>query len=300
MTVSSYADEFFGLPIVEFREGGSIGSRDCAYRLMQEYDASQSQRDFLEEFLAKYGKPGPQAIVFGPWGEAGTPPAEYLDTLIKHRLSNLRAVFIGDMTFEDCEISWIQQDDYTAFLAAYPDLEVLRIRGGGALTLPKTTLSKLRELAVETGGLPSSVVQSIADSTFPALKKLELWLGSDNYGFDGNLDTYKSLLAKIRPERLEYLGLRNSSIADEIAEFVAQQSWLATLHTLDLSMGTIGDVGAKALLASPHIRGLKVLNLEHHYISTPLVEKLKALPITLVIDEAEKGDEDDRYVQVSE
>jgi hypothetical protein len=304
MTVGEYAEQFFGLPVVEFRTGEKATRKDVVYRLMQDYDAEQSQTQFLDEFLEQVDSDRLEALVIGPWGEAstGTPPKDYLDVLISRRLPKLRAIYVGDMTFEDAEMSWINQADYTDFLAAYPNLEVLRIRGGEALQLPVMQMRNLRELAIETGGMPTRVVQAIASSSLPALRKLELWLGTDHYGFDGDLSTCTDLLAKIQPERLEYLGLRNSDIADQLAGFLAAQPWLASLHTLDLSMGTLGDIGAKALLSSRYLAGLKTLDLRHHYISPELVKKLEALRLELVIDEAEDAgdDEEDRYVQVGE
>lgn len=302
MTVGEYTEKFFGLPIVDYRPGDKVTRRDCVYRLMQDpYEADESQRELLDGFLAQVDPKTLEALVIGSWSEASSDgPDEYLEGLIAHRLPALKALFVGDMTYEDCEMSWIIQTDYAPLLAAYPKLEVLRIRGTNELTLPQLSLPDLRELAIESGGLPSKIVRAIGDSTLPALKKLELWLGDEGYGFDGDLTTYKDLLAKIQPQRLEYLGLRNSEISDQLAGYLAQQSWLASLHTLDLSMGTLGDDGAKALLASRYLRGLKALDVRHHYISDALVEKLEALPLTLEIDEAEDEDDGDRYVQVSE
>lgn len=302
MTVNDHSNHFLGLPVLEFRSGGRITRPNAVYRLMQEYDADQSQREFLDEFLGQVSRDSLEALIIGSWGEAssGTPPDGFLEALVEYRLPHLKALFVGDMTFEDAEISWINQTDYTALLEAYPDLEVLRIRGGTALKLPVMEHRGLRELTIETGGLPSSVVDAIANSKLPALKRLELWLGSDAYGFDGNLSTYQNLLAKIDPERLDYLGLRNAEIADELAAHLASQPWLAELDTLDLSMGTLSDAGAKALLASPYLYSLDLLDLRHHYISAPLVTQLQALPLTVAIDKAEDGDEDDRYVQVGE
>jgi hypothetical protein len=302
MTVVDYAEKFFGLPIVDFRHGEAIKRRDCVYRLMQEtYDAEESQRELLDGFLAQVDAESLEALVIGPWNEASSDgPDGFLEGLIEAQLPALKALFVGDMTYEDCEMSWIIQTDYAPLLAAYPKLEVLRIRGTNELTLPKLSLPNLRELAIESGGLPSAIVRTIGDSELPALQKLELWLGDEGYGFDGDLATYKDLLAKIQPKRLDYLGLRNSEISDQLAGYLAQQSWLGSLHTLDLSMGTLGDDGAKALLASQFLQGLKVLDVRHHYISKSVVEQLAALPLTLEIDEAEEADDGDRYVQVSE
>jgi hypothetical protein len=301
MTVNDYSERFFGLPVVDFRSGDRVTRKDAVYRLMQEYEAPQSQRELLDEFLAQAPRDSLEALIIGSWSEAatGTPPDGFLEALVEYRLPSLKALFVGDMTCEDAEISWINQTDYTALLETYPDLEVLRIRGGTALKLPVMEHRALRELTIETGGLPSSVVDAIADSKLPALQRLELWLGSDNYGFDGNLSTYQNLLAKIEPERLEYLGLRNAEIADELATYLASQPWLGSLETLDLSMGTLGDAGAKALVASPWIEGLESLDLRHHYISDAVVKQLQALPLTVEIANAE-DDSDDRYVQVSE
>jgi hypothetical protein len=302
MTVVDYAEKFVGLPIVDYRHGDKITRGDCVFRLAQEtYDAEESQRELLDGFLAQVDTKTLEALVIGPWNEASSQgPQDYFQGLIEHRLPALRALFVGDMTYEDCEMSWIIQTDYAPLLAAYPKLEVLRIRGTNELKLPQLSLPNLRELAIESGGLPSEIVRTIGESTLPALKKLELWLGDEGYGFDGDLSTYKELLAKIQPQRLEYLGLRNSEISDQLAGYLAQQSWLGSLHTLDLSMGTLGDDGAKALLASQFVQGLKVLDVRHHYISEPVVEQLEALPLTLEIDEAEEADDGDRYVQVSE
>ena len=303
MTVNDYSERFFGLPVVEFRSGEKVTRTGVVYRLMQDYEAPQSQRELLDEFLGQVSRDSIEALIIGSWSEAatGVPPDGFLEALVEYRLPYLKALFVGDMVCEDSEISWINQTDYTALLKAYPDLEVLRIRGGTVLKFPVTEHRGLRELTIETGGLENSVVDAIANSKLPALTHLELWLGTDGYGFDGDLATYQNLLTKIDPERLDYLGLRNSEIADELATYLAAQPWLASLDTLDLSMGTIGNVGAKALLQSPYLYNLDTLDLRHHYISDALVTQLRALPLNVTIDKAEGEDDDeDRYVQVGE
>jgi hypothetical protein len=310
VTVNQNQDRFFGKPVVEFRMGDTIADpgsvRTTVYRLAQDYDSAESQRELLEAFLSQVDTSALDALVIGAWSEAhDESPQEYLDVLIERRgdLGALRALFVGDMTYEDCEISWIIQcGGYKALLDAFPMLQVLRIRGSSGLEFPPVAHEFLEELAVECGGLPSAVANGIAGSTLPALRRLELWLGDDNYGFDGDIGTYETLLAAIKPERLEYLGLRNAQISDALAAHVAQQPWLSQLKTLDLSMGTIGDEGAQALLDSPHVKTLQTLDLSHHYIGDALQAKLKSLPCRVVLDDPQDADETDgdRYVEVAE
>ena len=42
------------------------------------------------------------------------------------RLPALEALFLGDITFEQQEISWIQQSDISPLFLAFPRLRVLR------------------------------------------------------------------------------------------------------------------------------------------------------------------------------
>eukprot|EP01032_Pedospumella_encystans_P024979 gene24980-28238_t len=76
------------------------------------------------------------------------------------------------MTFEECEISWIIQGDYTPLLAAFPQLEALRIRGGTDLVIEPFTHQALRSFTIESGGLPAEVAESLASSSMPRLAHL--------------------------------------------------------------------------------------------------------------------------------
>jgi Leucine Rich repeat len=305
MTVNEYAELYRDQPVSEFRMGTKPAGGDVVYRLAQDYDSSESQAELLDSLLSQIDPISLRSLIIGAWSEAhDESPKGFLDRLIERRdeLGALRALFVGDMTYEDCEISWIIQCGYNAVLDAFPMLQSLRIRGSSGLELKPFSHEFLEELTIECGGLPSAIVNGIAGSTLPALRRLELWLGDDNYGFDGGLDAYVKLLAAIKPERLEYLGLRNSQISDELAVYLAAQPWLGSLKTLDLSMGTIGDIGAQALFESPHLKGVETLDLSHHYISETWQTKLKSLPCKVVLDEPKDADEDDgdRYVAVAE
>ena len=309
MTVNDTQAQYQGKPVVEFRMGDTIADpasvRSTAYRLTQDYDSEESQRDLLDAFLAQVDTAALDTLIIGAWSEAhDESPKGFLDGLIERRteLPALRHLFVGDMTYEDCEISWIIQADYNPLLDAFPQLQSLRVRGSTSLALAPFTHEALDNFAIECGGLPSGIVKSIAASRLPALKRIELWLGDDNYGFDGDVALYVQLLDAIDASRLKHLGLRNAQISDALALHLAAQPWLGKLDKLDLSMGTIGDEGAQALCDSPHIAGLGTLDLSHHYISEDMQAKLKALPCKVVLDDPQDADDTDgdRYVEVGE
>jgi hypothetical protein len=303
MTINELSSLFRGKPIADFSMGDSPAGGDVVYRLVQDYDSAESQRELLDSLLDQIDPNRLEALVIGAWSEAQeSSPSGYLERLIERRaeLPALTALFVGDMTYEDCEISWIIQTSYNGLLDAFPQLQSLRIRGASELELEPFQHSNLQELAIETGGLPSVIVDAIASSSLPALRHLELWLGELNYGYDGNVETYQRLLAAIGPERLSYLGLRNAPHGDDFALWLAQAPWLSKLDTLDLSLGTIGDIGARALFESPHVRELARLDLSHHYISPEWQQKLSTLPIEVLLGDPREEEEDERYVAVSE
>lgn len=306
MTINDYSESFFGRKVVNFAYGDTPQptAANVVYRLVQDWEAEETQAELLQDFFSKVPPAQVEALVIGPWGESQeNSPQEYLDGLIARRaeLANLKALFVGDMTYEDCEISWIVQTGYNALLDAFPQLEVLRVRGTTeGLELKPFKHAALRELVIEGGGLSAEVMAAVAASELPALKKLELWLGTEEYGFDGDIGTCKQLLEAIEPQRLEVLALRDSEIADELAQLLAGQPWLGKLAVLDLSKGTLGDVGAQALLDSPYLAGLGKLDLSHHYISEPMQAKLRALPFEVVLDNPQEEDEYGRFVEVGE
>jgi len=303
MTISEQTVRFFGKEVQDF-EPGTTPSRDAGivHRLSLEYDAETSMTTLLTDFLASCDKASLEALVIGAWGDpASDGPGEFLEVLVANapQLPAFKALFVGDMTYEECEISWINQGDYAPLLAAFPRLQALRIRGATGLSLPAIAHTGLRELVIECGGLPSDITAALARSALPFLETLELWIGTDNYGFDGDLAAIIDVVDQLRTPTLKTLALRDAEIADEIAEWLAGESWVAQLSTLDLSLGTLGDVGARALLASPHVRGLGRLDLSHHYISQQLQDELaKAIPNVVLADP--QDDDEDRYVAVGE
>ena len=308
MTISDSTTTFHGKKVVQYDAGIAFDpSPDVVYRLSLEYDDEGHMPDMIAEFLGKADKATLEALIIGMWGEPYEAGAdEVIAALASHapQLPRLRALFVGDMTYEECEISWIVQGSYKPLLDAFPLLEELRIRGGNELGLDAFAHQNLRKFTIESGGLDQKIAQALAASSMPKLEHLELWLGSDDYGFSGDVALYKKVLAQLATPTLRYLGLRDSHIADELAAWLANEALLATITTLDLSLGTIGDVGATALLQGTQLGNLTRLDLSHHYISEENQEKLKALPFEVVLDDPQEDDEDDgevyRYVAVGE
>ena len=125
-------------------------------------------------------------------------------------------------------------------------------------------------------------------------------LGDDNYGFDSKVEDFDAIINGGKFPKLTYLGLKNSNIQDDIAIAVAKSPLLNQLHTLDLSMGILSDTGAQALLDSPNIKKLKLLKLDHHFMSDGMMAKMEDLGIAVSMEDQGSDNEDDRYVEVSE
>src|SRR5262249_22555836 len=140
-----------------------------------------------------------EALVIGAWhGDDSSSSSEFIiDALVerKDRFAGLKALFLGDITYEENEVSWIQQSNVAPLLKAFAGLQLFRVRGGNGLKFSRTTHEALEQLIIETGGLPRSVIREICRCDFPKLKHLELWLGVENYGFDGGVEDLQSLLA---------------------------------------------------------------------------------------------------------
>jgi hypothetical protein len=305
MAISQHLTEFAGLPVQQYDPKSKKKPRKpCVYRVggmafVKSPGYNDAEHDFpelLDLFLTEHGGKELTALVVGAWsyedglGERGA--ADVVEALVANRarMPNLRALFFGDITYDECEISWIGHGDISALLPAFPKLEEFRIRGATNLTFGKLKHGKLRSLAIESGGLPAALLQEVCEAELPKLEHLELWLGAPEYGGLSDPAPLELLLSGKRFRKLKYLGLRNSEIADTVAKAAAEAPILERLDVLDLSLGNLSDVGAEALLKSPAIRQLKKLDLHHHYVTELFVEELKKLPVEVDVSDAREPD----------
>jgi hypothetical protein len=309
--INEHVQEFAGKPVREWEPGEVIADpAGSVYRIALSYDEAESGTTWREKFEGFLSQPAASevtGIVVGLWGDTskGELNAEaVVEALVaaREKLPNLKALFIGDIISEEFEISWITQTDVSPVFAAYPKLEHFCVRGGEGLRLGSLNLDRLKSLIIESGGLDVSVVRDITSSNLPQLEHLEVWLGDDNYGANTEIvDLAPTLSGRLFP-KLKVLGLRDSQLSDAIAVAVSQAPILERLRVLDLSLGTLSDDGAAALLTSAGIAGLEFLDIHHHYCSDEMVNKLEGLGVKLDASDPQDPDEYDgeRYVAVSE
>lgn len=292
---------FAGKSIKDFNAGDKLDNpAEVMPRVSWDWDSEDEVTDILATIFQDPQCDQLTGLVIGHFSEDSyeEPPSAILNTIIQgaSRLPNLVTFFLGDMSYEQNEVSWIYHTDMSPFWEAFPQLQHVGIRGSNGLILGSMELPDLEMLVLESGGMPSSVIQEVQNAKLPSLKHLEIYLGDNYYGWDGNADTIRPLLYENTFPDLEYLGLRNSEIVDDICKLLVDAPILSQLKTLDLSLGTLSDEGAKALLTCPELGKLEKLDLHHHYLSDEVMDKLKNLDIDINLSEAEGPSDEDRYV----
>ncbi|MDD6825240.1 MAG: STM4015 family protein [Oscillospiraceae bacterium] len=250
------------------------------YHEYEDYEDGKTAETMVGEILADPEFQNIDKLIIGDWGGAYEDSCQaVLDAIADNadKFSHITSLFVGDMDYEECEISWIMQGDYSRIWEAMPQLKEITVKGSTDLKLGKIKHSSLESLTIICGGLGSDVIKEIEEAELPELKKLLVYIGSDNYGFDGDADTVRSLLANSDFPKLEYLGIADSEIQDELTAVVLDCKYIDSITTLDLSCGTITDKGGELLLKKlPELKNLKKLDLSYNYLSDEMKDKLTA------------------------
>ncbi|WTW98674.1 STM4015 family protein [Streptomycetaceae bacterium NBC_01309] len=344
MGIYNYLEHFGGLPVADLRHASSSEAsavpgeqpREAnherrnppygiapgehapdavAWRLRtRHWESDPELVELYEYFLDSVDTSKVTALIVGAWDVDMSEENPLVERLVRdaHRFPALRHLYVGDIVGEESEISWITLGPLTPLLEAYPLLEELGARGvenapEDAPALSPVRHRHLRRLRIESGGLAGRIVRAIGLSELPALEELELWLGVSEYGGDATVDDLADLLTGTRVPALRHLGLMNSEIQDEIAEALAGAAVTARLQTLDLSMGTLSDRGAEALLSGQPLGHLKELRIRHHFIGDAMADRLRTAlrdsGVTANVSPPEgrqDWNEDGRYVEVAE
>lgn len=274
-------------------------------------DIDENKKDannMIEDIIADSELPQLEELVIGCWGESWDNSAQpIVDGIVEHKekFANVKHLFIGDMDFEECEVSWIEQADYSKLWEALPGLEKLTIKGSSELELGKIRHSNLKSFEIICGGLPVSAIESIEKAELPQLEELMLYIGVEDYGFDGDISDIENLLEKSDFPKLETLGLMDSEIQDEIVQAVVKSKYMKQIHKLALSNGTLTDKGGEILLKElPSFPNIEKVDLEFHYLSDEMMDELDKLPVEICLDDQQEEDEYDgeiyRYPMLTE
>ena len=308
MVISRNIAKFAGLPVCRFHDNWVEEAGRCAWRFAKDY-RGPALIEVLETMVSDPNASAVRALVFGVWDNEmfGNPPTELCNYLVASasKLPALEGIFISEVTYEKCEISWLTLCDVGPVVNAFGGLRTFAVRGGNRLRLKDLRHDKLESLLIEAGGLDASTVRDVTDAHLPALTSLSLWLGTEDYGGTSSVaDLMPILSGKVFPG-LKQLGLKNCDYEDAIAEAIASAPVLAQLDELDLSMGILTDAGAEHLLSSPGIKKLKKLDVSKNYLSEEMDARLVDWVDGEVITGTDKEEEDDeedpwRYVSVGE
>ena len=260
-----------------------------------EYEDGKTAKTMVEDILADPEFAELEELIIGSWGGAFEEDCQpILDAIVENadKFSHITKLFVGDMDFEECEVSWIMQGDYSRIWKAMPQLKELTIKGSMDLMLGEIEHENLESLTIICGGLGQEIMEEIEKAKLPGLKKLLLYIGVESYGFDGDADTIKRLLANSDFPKLTYLGIADSEIQDELTEVVLESKYIHQIETLDLSCGTLTDKGGSLLLEKlPELSNIRKLDVHHHYLSDEMMEKLEKLSLEVDVSEQEEAEE---------
>lgn len=247
----------------------------------EEWDeGGKSAETLVDDILADPEFGELDEVIIGCWGEAFEDDCQpIIDGIIenKEKFSHIKKLFIGDMDFEDCEVSWIIQGNYSKLWEAMPQLTEFTVKGSTDLELGDIDLPNLKSLEIICGGLPTDVIKSVQNAKLPNLERLVLYIGVEDYGFDGSAEDIQKLLEKSDFPKLKYLGIVDSEIQDELTEVVLNCKYIDKIETLDLSFGTLTDKGGDLIAGKiGDFPNIKKIEIEHHFLSDEGIERLKA------------------------
>jgi hypothetical protein len=307
MSFNEHRFSFAGKKVKEF-EGTLFDLDKLGFRIRKDYDGNQSWMELFQKMLEQPNVSELTSLLVGAWDpeDSEASSSEVVATIVAARdqLPNLTALFLGDITYEECEVSWIHQCNVGPLFHAFPKLKYFAVRGTNDLSFGRLEHANLKHLSVQSGGLDVSVVHDIFASDFPALEHLDLYLGTDNYGANTQITDLAPLLRGELFPKLSYLGLRDSDLTDAIAGALANAPILTRIKELDLSLGTLTDEGVRALMTSPHLEKLEKLDIHHHFVNPEVLTELKShlRKLKVKIDASDPQDPNDewRFVAIGE
>jgi uncharacterized protein (TIGR02996 family) len=166
----------------------------------------------------------------------------------------LRELEIADFDhseIDSIDISRAPIGDLTGLGQAYPELETVILRGTGDVVLDGLALPHAKKFALRTSTMTKTTLATILAAPWPMLEDLELWFGDVDRGYGAECTVKEILPLFARPlPALRALRIMNSPFSDEVVPAILAWPGAARLETLDFSLGTLSDAGARLLAAS--------------------------------------------------
>ena len=253
---------WLGLPVRRYDPKLPVDYAGTIYRIAEGSDCLPIAEQ-LERFLTGPGAESAPALIIGNYPGSAK---RIVQLLVQYRtqLPSLRGLYLGDITRQERLIAKIQLADLTPIFHAFPGLQHLLVRGTEGMSLKPVRHLSLKSLSIENPRLAPQHFASLAQSVFPELEQLELWLTKVGQRRSASFEDVIPLLSTGIFPRLKYLGLHEPEI-DAFAPILRDHFTTETLEELDLSpVDHIGHRGAQALLACPALKKLKRLNLARY------------------------------------
>lgn len=210
----------------------------------------------------------------------------------------LRKLFIGDFTYEECELNWTKLGDLSKLWPAVPNLRELTLRSG-SMTIGPIDLPKLESLTTITGGLGEDSAERLAAANWPELRTLSLQVGRRDCGAAQHVASVAPLLTGARAPKLTALGIVNCEFVDEIVELLVDAPLLSRLTSLDLSLGTMTDDGARVIERNASKFTHLFVNVDDNYLTEEACARLAACVPNLYTGD-QREDDGHRYASTVE
>lgn len=300
---TNYATTFANRKVIEFDpEIGITDTINTAYAIrVADWDFSPTNLISTEKLQILQQNPLAhqiEALVIGFWYTKGL---SLTDALLNacEKLTNLKALCLEDIHNWECYPTYNINISY--ILLAYPNLEIIKIGFSycRTYTFSKNTFGleinyirheNLKALIIECQDIDIELIYKILNLELPSLEYLELWAITDNKGCTLSRLGIKELMQVFYNKfpKLKYLGIRNWKydlpFLNNVPFGIVDSSIIENLVELDLSMGSLNDEGAAALLNCPSIKNLDTLDVSDNYLSDEMVERLKQLDIEVIAD----------------
>ncbi|MEJ7597152.1 MAG: hypothetical protein WKG01_04515, partial [Kofleriaceae bacterium] len=231
-------------------------------------------------------EPGParflQRLTLGIVKLDGNCYREVTDVIARKPRPSLRTLFVGDFGSVDTELNWSAIDGISALWPMVPNLRELTLRSG-TIEIGPIDLPQLERLTTVSGGFAAAEVAHLAAASWPSLTDLSLQFGRGHEGAATDVAVVDPILAGTRVPRLRALGLTNQEFGDAVCERVVLAKVLPQLGSLDLSMSTLTDDGARILHAhAAKLRHLESLDVSENYLTADGCALLASVARTVI------------------